>query len=314
MAAITETELAGLSGAEREAMAGVADAELNAMQGPGVQRLDTADDDGPDPVAPAVPQAVDGAVPEVTPVATPLEASAAEVGAVAAVTAVAAVAAVAAAQEGVVQEFVPAFAVPAVADFEGKMAALAAREVALREQLAAGDLDIAAYDAEKTAIIEGRADLRSEQRFASFAAEQNEQNQKARWQWEQSRFFEQDSSTVYKDPILFAALDASIKALAHQPENANKSSSWFLTQADSAVRKLFGGLGAPAQAPAAPAKPPVSLLQNIPATLAAVPAAALPETGGGDEFAKLERLSGMDLERQLARMAPDEVTRYLRAA
>ena len=308
MAAITETELAGLSGAEREAMAGVEDAELNAMQGPGVQRLDTADDDGPDPVAPAVPQAVDGAVPEL---AIPVEASAAEVGAAAAVTAVAAVAA---AQEGVVQEFVPAFAVPAVADFEGKMAALAAREVALREQLAAGDLDIAAYDAEKTAIIEGRADLRSEQRFASFAAEQNEQNQKARWQWEQSRFFEQDSSTVYKDPILFAALDASIKALAHQPENANKSSSWFLTQADSAVRKLFGGLGAPAQAPAAPAKPPVSLLQNIPATLAAVPAAALPETGGGDEFAKLERLSGMDLERQLARMAPDEVTRSLRAA
>ena len=302
MAAITETELAGLSGAEREAMAGVEDAELNAMQGPGVQRLDTADDDGPDPVAPAVPQAVDGAVPEVTLVATPVETAAAEV------------TAVAAAQEGVVQEFVPAFAVPAVADFEGKMAALAAREVALREQLAAGDLDIAAYDAEKTAIIEGRADLRSEQRFASFAAEQNEQNQKARWQWEQSRFFEQDSSTVYKDPILFAALDASIKALAHQPENANKSSSWFLTQADSAVRKLFGGLGAPAQAPAAPAKPPVSLLQNIPATLAAVPAAALPETGGGDEFAKLERLSGMDLERQLARMAPDEVTRYLRAA
>ena len=311
MAAITETELAGLSGAEREAMAGVEDAELNAMQGPGVQRLDTADDDGPDPVAPAVPQAVDGAVPEVTLVAIPVEASAAEVTAVAAVSAVTAVAA---AQEGVVQEFVPAFAVPAVADFEGKMAALAAREVALREQLAAGDLDIAAYDAEKTAIIEGRADLRSEQRFASFAAEQNEQNQKARWQWEQSRFFEQDSSTVYKDPILFAALDASIKALAHQPENANKSSSWFLTQADSAVRKLFGGLGAPAQAPAAPAKPPVSLLQNIPATLAAVPAAALPETGGGDEFAKLERLSGMDLERQLARMAPDEVTRYLRAA
>ena len=311
MAAITETELAGLSGAEREAMAGVEDAELNAMQGPGVQRLAAADDDGPDPVLTAVPQAVDGALPEVTLVATPVEASAAEVGAAAAVTAVAAVAA---AQEGVVQEFVPAFAVPAVADFEGKMAALAAREVALREQLAAGDLDIAAYDAEKTAIIEGRADLRSEQRFASFAAEQNEQNQKARWQWEQSRFFEQDSSTVYKDPILFAALDASIKALAHQPENANKSSSWFLTQADSAVRKLFGGLGAPAQAPAAPAKPPVSLLQNIPATLAPVPAAALPETGGGDEFAKLERLSGMDLERQLARMAPDEVTRYLRAA
>ena len=308
MAAITETELAGLSGAEREAMAGVEDAELNAMQGAGVQRLDTADDDGPDAVPPVVPQAVDGAVPEVTPDSGTVEASAAEMGEVTAVPAVTA------AQEGVVQEFVPAFAVPAVADFEGKMAALAAREVVLREQLAAGDLDIAAYDAEKTAIIEGRADLRSEQRFASFAAEQNEQNQKARWQWEQSRFFEQDSSTVYKDPILFAALDASIKALAHQPENANKSSSWFLTQADSAVRKLFGGLGATAQAPAAPAKPPPSLLQNIPATLAAVPAAALPETGGGDEFAKLERLSGMDLERQLARMAPDEVTRYLRAA
>ena len=50
---------------------------------------------------------------------------------------------------------------------------------------------------------------------------------------------------------------------------------------------------------------------RAPPTLGDVPAAA--ETGAGkdDKFTDLDRLSGMDLERALARLTPEEERQYL---
>ena len=106
-----------------------------------------------------------------------------------------------------------------------------------------------------------------------------------------------------------------MKAAAHVPENSKRSSGWFLAQADAQVRKLFAASTTPATPvpAAAPAKPTL-VRPTGPVTLASLPAAELPETGGGDEFARFEKLSGMELERQLSRLSPDEISRYLRAA
>lgn len=297
MAAIAESDLAGLSDAERAAMADADDSELNSLQGAGVQDFNEASPDNPDDPdevpdeVPAVAQPA-AAAPDPAPVAQvdPSE-----------------------------REFVPTFNAPAVEDFDAKIATLVAEETALREKLSNGDIDISNYDAEKTRIIEARADLRADQRLADFAAQQNESNNKARWQWEQERFFEQDTSAIYKDPLLFAALDAAVKAAAHIPENSKRSSGWFLAQADIQVRKLFNpaapaGAAAPAASVPTTGKPAITLVKPGPTTLASLPSAELPETGGGDEFARLEKLTGMALERQLSRMTPDEVDRYLRAA
>jgi hypothetical protein len=210
------------------------------------------------------------------------------------------------------REFVPLITGPSTEGHAEKLEALKAEEAALRAKLEAGDIDIAAYDAEKTRIIEARADIRADERLAEFAAQQNEANQKARWQWEQENFFAAESNAIYKDPLLFAALNAAVVAAANDPANSKRSASWFLTQADEQVRKLI----APAApvASAAPAKAEAPAIRAVPKTLAALPAAALPEAGAADEFARLERLSGLELERQLARMSPEEVDRYLRAA
>jgi len=286
MAGIPEADMTGLSEAERAALGDADLTELNAMQGAGVQSA-TDEDDEPEEEAVA-----EAAAPAAEPVAEPVAV---------------------ATEDPEEREFVPSFTAPAVEDFDGKIAALVAEEAALREKLAAGDIDISTYAAENTRIIEARAELRGDQRMADFALQQNEANNKARWQWEQERFFEQDSSSIYKDPLLFAALDAAVKAAAHVPENAKRSSGWFLAQADIQVRKLFAP--AAAAAPAATGKPAVALVRSTgPTTLASLPSAEIPETGGTDEFAKLEKLSGMALERQLSRMSPDEVDRYLRAA
>lgn len=268
-------------------MADVDESELNAMRGAGVQDTAGADEPEDEPVVVAAvvePVVEPAAAPDVLPVAE-IEA----------------------------REFVPVFNAPAVEDFDAKITSLLTEETALREKLQNGDIDISAYDAEKTRIMEERAELRGDKRLADFAAQQNESNQKARWQWEQERFFDKETSALYKDPILFAALDAAVKASAHDPANAKRSAGWFLEQADVQVRKLFTP-AAPAVAEPA-AKPVVVPLRAVgPITLASLPSAELPDTGGGDEFAKLEKLSGMALERQLARMSPEEVDRYLRAA
>jgi hypothetical protein len=287
MAAIQETDLTGLSDAERLALGDADTTELNAMRGEGVQNLGADGPDDPDDPD-AVPAVAAAAVADPAPVAE----SAPDTDPV---------------------EFVPTFNAPAVEDFDAKIAALVAQDVALREKLANGDIDITSYTEENTRIIEAKAELRGDQRMAEFAAQQNEANNKARWQWEQERFFEQESSALYKDPIMFAALDAAVKAAAHSPANAKRSSGWFLAQADVQVRKLFGTQGA--STPQAPAgKPAMALVKTGPTTLASLPSAELPETGGGDEFARFEKLSGMELERQLSRLTPDEINRYLRAA
>jgi hypothetical protein len=304
MAAIKDEDMTGLSDAERAAMADADDTELNALQGAGVQSFDPDDEDDPKtlpavaataPADPAAPAAADPAAPAAETTDP-----------------------VAAVVDPIEREFVPTFNAPAVEDYDGKIAALVAEEVALRAKLSEGDIDISTYAVENTRIIEAKAELRGDQRMAEFAASQNEANNKARWQWEQERFFEQETSAIYKDPLLFAALDAAVKAAAHIPENAKRSSGWFLAQADIQVRKLFNPAapaGAPATAPAAAAaKPVVTLVKTGPTTLASLPAAELPETGGGDEFARFEKLSGIELERQLSRLSPDEANRYLRAA
>lgn len=290
MAGIPDEDLTGLSDAERAALDGADTAELNAMRGAGATGVDGGDDDD---------DADDGVAAEapVAAVATPLAAEAPADDA-----------------DPSDKEFVSTFNAPPVEDFDVKIATLNTQETELREKLQAGDIDISTYDAEKTRIMEERSELRGDQRLAEFAAQQNESNQKARWQWEQERFFEKETSAKYKDPILFAALDASVKAFAHDPANSKRSSGWFLEQADKQVSKLFAAPAGAADTPPA-GKPDLKVVPKTgPVTLATLPSAEIPDTGAPDEFARLNKLNGMALERALSRLTPEETTRYLQSA
>lgn len=208
------------------------------------------------------------------------------------------------------EEFIPQYTVNPVADFQEKMAALAGEKTALRAKLNGGDMSLDEYEAQKDAIVDQERELREQKLKADIAIERNEQTAKARWDWEQERFFDAKENAIYADKILNAALNTAVMDLANAPENADKKGSWILQEADKLVRARF----APAKVETPPdAKPKDSRkpdLSVVPKTLAHLPAADIPQTGDVDEFAHIDRLSGLELEKAVAKLSESERERY----
>lgn len=211
-------------------------------------------------------------------------------------------------------EFVPAYRVDPVEDFDKQISDLATEKKGLREKLNEGELTLDEYEEQKDAIVAKEQALREQNLKATIAAEQNQQNAQSRWQWEQEQFFNQEANKMYAtNKLLMSAMDTAVKELANDPKNVNQSAAWFLREADKQVRAAFGQPKVETKLETKPRKPDLSA---VPKTLAELPSAELPETSG-DEFAGLEKLSGMELEREIARRSKSDPTferRYLQAA
>lgn len=201
-------------------------------------------------------------------------------------------------------EFRPEMVAPVVEGAADRISELDSRLDALVEQFRDGEIDMATFLSEQGKINDERMEIKLAESQAEFAKTQNEATRDQRWQWEQERFFSQKHTAIYKDPILRAALAASVKTLDADKANAGKPLAWFLEEADRKVRLLMA---------AKPRQPKTPNLSAVPKTLATMPAAELPETGGG-EFAHLDKLDGLDLERALAKLSPEQEARYLRSA
>jgi hypothetical protein len=174
----------------------------------------------------------------------------------------------------------------------------------LDAQFEAGEVTLKEYNAQRESLLK-------QQLKAEIAAEQRTQAEQQKWQWEIERFME-DNATYRQDPLLYAALDAAIKNLANQPDNSDKTGRWFLNEAHRQVQSRFSTPPA-----AKPAEKTGSKAAEVPRTLSSLPAAAENETGA-DEFAHIESLISkgkvVEAERLLAKLTPDQQTRYLEAA
>lgn len=217
------------------------------------------------------------------------------------------------------QEFNHNYHVAPVENFDEQIKAIADEKIALRAQLTAGDIELDAYEDQKDQLIAKEQALREQNLKATIAQEQAQQNNQARWQWEQERFFGSKDNEIYQDKYLMVMLDAAIKDLANLPENASRNGAWFLQEADKIVRARTGNTKEQAQPnagenqnnqAAANRKPD---LNKIPKSLGNLPSADLNDTGS-DEFSHLDRLEGMELEMALAKMPKDQQQRYLGAA
>ena len=206
-------------------------------------------------------------------------------------------------------DFMPTQAVYAVEDFDNKMAELKTAKSALREQLNNGDIDLDQYEAKKDEISDQETSLRIKQSNAENAARQNAHIETERWKWEQEQFFSAKSNSIYTDKIVMAALNAAVIDLANDPKYANQKGMFFLNEADKLVRERFN-IGQPKQEKQVTQnrKPDLS---KIPKTLSNLPSADTEQSNEG-EFSNLDKLSGMDLERAVAKLNPDQVERYLR--
>lgn len=215
----------------------------------------------------------------------------------------------AAAQVAPVEEFRPEMRYDAPEGLADKLAAIDASTAELVAKFQDGEIDMAGFMAEKSKLDAEKIQLTVSAEQAKFAERQNTDSRAQRWAWEQERFFANKANAeTYKDGIVLAALDAQVKQLAGDPANSKRPAGWFLEEADRLVRERFGGAQ---KSPAAKSRQPD--LSAVPKTLAQLPAADIAETGDG-EFAYLDKLDGMALEKALSKMTPEQEARYLGAA
>lgn len=206
-----------------------------------------------------------------------------------------------------VNDFVPRQSVEAVDGFEAKMADIKQAKADLREQLNNGDIDLDQYEAKKDEISEAETTLRIKQSAAENAAKQNAHLDAERWKWEQEQFFGEKRNAIYQDKFVMAALNAAVIDLANDPKNASQKGTFFLNEADRIIRERFNiGNQQVKQGDKLNRKPDLS---KIPKTLGDLPSAAIEDADGG-EFSHLDKLTGMDLERALAKLSPEQVERY----
>ena len=216
-------------------------------------------------------------------------------------------------------EFQPTYVAPPVEGYAEKMAQIAQAQRELATGYENGDFDLAEYQAKLRQITEHEWALREQQLKANLAAEQRSQQMAQRWQWEQERFFSQAANKAYReDPVIGPAFAAAVQLLAADASNDARPMNWFLEEADRLTRQRFrlpgdGQAGANGQngtIPASQSRGGRARGGQVPPTLGGLPAASIPDVGG-DEFSRLDRLEGMELEMALSRLSQAEADRYL---
>jgi hypothetical protein len=208
------------------------------------------------------------------------------------------------------ETFAHQYQAPQVDNYDAKAADFAAQKAELRRQMNEGDIDLDTYESQKDEIVAQEMTLREQKIKADISAEQSDQSNKARWLWDQERFFEADANAIYKDKYLLAAFDAAVRDLGGDEANASQKGDWFLREADKLVRARFN-TAQPTQAKQDGRKPDLSV---VPKTLAHLPAAEIAQTGEIGEFDHIDRLDGLELERAVARLSDSERERYRAAA
>ncbi|MEK6244024.1 MAG: hypothetical protein AABM33_05930 [Pseudomonadota bacterium] len=235
--------------------------------------------------------------------------------------------------------FVSTYVAPPVEDYEKKVVAFDTRVTEASDKFKAGDMTLDEYNAERSAVEKDRRELDAAKQKADIASEMQVQTAEQRWTWEINRFYRRiakdDGINYVGSTLLLSALDTRVKELANMKENADKDSTWFLEEAHRQVKaelgigkKAAGGDDA-AQKAAAEAKAKADAeakkkaaaeaalrrpaRAGLPKDLGGLPAAGADADAGGDEFASLDALEGMDLENALARLPKEKADRYLAA-
>lgn len=201
-------------------------------------------------------------------------------------------------------EFVPEFKNDAPADADERILALDEQSKDVAAKFKDGEIDL-------TEFMELKGKIDQEKITLTVAIEQGKWSERQNAEVEQqlrvrdtNRFFSAPANKVYRDDeILYSVLDNTVRKLQAAPETKDKPYSWHLEEADRQVRaRLVQGVTKPNRQPD---------LSGVPKSLSTLPAADLNDASSGGEFAYLDKLGGMDLERALAKLTPDQEARYL---
>lgn len=205
------------------------------------------------------------------------------------------------------EPFVPEYKADPVADFDEQLKALNERKRELRTQYQDGDITLDEYEDQRDQVESEVLTLREANFKATIAQEQQQQINQQRWMWEVERFLA-ENAYIRDNRAAFRAVDALIIDLKSDPANQGKPNRWFLDEAKRQYEEAPRGASAQ---PVASKEPPKKPKKPVPPNLGDMPNAELPETGG-NEWAHLDKLDGMELEAALAKLSQADQERYLR--
>lgn len=211
-------------------------------------------------------------------------------------------------------QFVPQYKAEVPADVNEQITAAQAREEAEFQRLMDGEIDAETYMKVKREVAAQVDTLRTQAITASVFEQANAQTaeQMARAEWtraEAASFnaFKAEGLDYKNNPALLAAYNVHLKALGTDEKNERRDSAWFLAEAHRLTKESLGIAGARP-------KPQVTSsgvdIADLPPTLRSVPVAAVGMVGG-DEFAHMRNLSGLELERAHAALTDAQRDRYM---
>lgn len=231
---------------------------------------------------------------------------------------------------GVAEPFAAKVSGPEVGDYDAERGKLLDERKELRAKRRSGDIDDDTYDERLDDVNERLAKLDTSHALAQQNQKTNREIEEQRWLFTVQTFKEnlrEAGGIDYdKNASAAAAWDAHVKRLAGIKENDGKPYRWFLNEAHRATvadirataealgLKVVDGKGAANAGDKAAVKAAIEQRRPKADTK---PLNGLPTSGGADdgqtqgEFAHLDRMSGVALERALAKMSPEEQARYL---
>lgn len=217
---------------------------------------------------------------------------------------------------------VPPYVPPAVENYDAQVKTLKDERRALVAKFQDGEITLDAMLEKRDELDEKLNTLRDQQRSHDLLRTQSEHDAKRTWEIEVAHFqrahkeYSVDKDGKPLDPVMFNALDGLVKQLAADPANADKPAHWFLDEAHAMIANKMqppkpavkeAAQGGDGKTPVAKSRKPD--LSVVPKTLADVPAAES-EKPATDEFAHLDKLTGLELEQAVARLTPDQQARY----
>jgi hypothetical protein len=221
-------------------------------------------------------------------------------------------------------------------DFDAQVKALADKELNLKQQFKAGEIEFDDFEQARSDLLVQREQLTIAKTKAEISQEMNAQTAEQLWVHAVNEFMSDTAKLSgaaggidYREDTQKASdLDGFVRSLAARSEHAHQSMAWFLTEAHKRVLALHGiAIKTPVDQTTdsdSAAKPPVKSVDRkppdrkppldiAPKTLAMIPGGEGPGDVDG-EFADVLALEGLAYEQAIARMSSTERERFLRAA
>lgn len=199
----------------------------------------------------------------------------------------------------------------------------------LETKLDEGEIQLSEFMRESRQLNNTRQDLVADRREQEILRNTNAALYQTDWDTSVANFMSENAN--FQNEIMMGALQAALSNLYANPDNVGSSHQWYLETARRAVEEQITPQQATSENPPdnqdSPQQQRLAEIagqqgqraaqaakdrQQVPQNLANVPASQ-DNPGDDDEFSHLDRLDGVKLEQELAKMSEAQQDRYLRA-